>query len=92
MQKSEQTVDERCAKFDILFELPSSMNRRFHLSLLRKRQSDDTFEEAGCLAVLKGAPEDLIQECTSVRAENGSNERLTEELLDEFEVNSHLNI
>jgi magnesium-transporting ATPase (P-type) len=62
------------------------MNRHFHLVVLRKRQSEDAFEEAECIAVLKGAPEELIQECTSIRTEESNDEALSEEFLDEFEV------
>ncbi|KAI6184277.1 Cation-ATPase-C domain-containing protein [Aphelenchoides bicaudatus] len=86
VEKSGQGIEERCDKFEILFELPFSINRRFHLVVLRKLQSEDEFENAECFAVLKGGPELLIQGCTSIRTGEESSEILDEEMLNEFET------
>lgn len=85
VQQSGHSIDERNSKFELVFELPSTSNRRFHLSVVKQKPLDEIDEDI-YTAVLKGTPEELIQNCSSLRTDNNETELINTELLSEFEV------
>jgi magnesium-transporting ATPase (P-type) len=79
VRKSKTTVDERNKKSEIIFEMPYTPTRRFHLAVVLQSNS--------YLAMLKGAPEELIQNCSWIKGDNDTKEVIDANVLAEFEAN-----
>ncbi|CAD5212257.1 unnamed protein product [Bursaphelenchus okinawaensis] len=81
--------------FDIVHELPFSAQRRFQLVIAREKKIYDSDDEsdtssdsgnqmARFVLMVKGAPEELIRNCSTVRTKGGT-QKLDSEKISEFE-------
>jgi magnesium-transporting ATPase (P-type) len=70
--------------FEVLYEVPLANSRRCHLVIVQQQNNND--EEERYQLMVKGAPEEVIKNCSTIISSNGIPLPMDDDRLVEFEV------
>ncbi|KAI1704572.1 e1-E2 ATPase domain-containing protein [Ditylenchus destructor] len=76
-------------RYDIVFEIPFNSRRKFHLVIAKLHELDEDEDQHQYLLLMKGAPEIVIQKCSTILTSDGE-AQLDQERAQEFESAQYL--